>query len=105
MSEARDMLVATAERLFQDYCTPELLKASNKGPLSPNLWSAITLVRYGSLSPDDQHVLPLASGRGTSTGSTCLTPSRLQSQLEISANLSDRRARFFRRPRYSQSMT
>ncbi|HEX3181464.1 MAG TPA: acyl-CoA dehydrogenase family protein [Beijerinckiaceae bacterium] len=42
MSEARDMLVATAERLFQDYCTPELLKASNKGPLSPNLWSALS---------------------------------------------------------------
>ncbi|MBV9066274.1 MAG: acyl-CoA/acyl-ACP dehydrogenase [Methylobacteriaceae bacterium] len=42
MSEARDMLVATAERLFQDYCTPELLKASNKGPLSPKLWSALT---------------------------------------------------------------
>jgi acyl-CoA dehydrogenase len=41
MSEARDMLVATAERLFQDYCTPELLKASNKGPLSPNLWAAL----------------------------------------------------------------
>src|SRR5438270_2756698 len=42
MSEARDMLVAMAERLFQDYCTPELLKASNKGPLSPNLWSALS---------------------------------------------------------------
>jgi acyl-CoA dehydrogenase len=42
MSEARDMLVATAERLFQDYCTPELLKASNKGPLSPNLWAALS---------------------------------------------------------------
>src|SRR4051794_1539315 len=42
MSEARDMLVATAERLFQDYCTPEVLKASNKGPLSPNLWSALS---------------------------------------------------------------
>ena len=42
MSEARDMLVATAERVFQDYCTPELLKASNKGPLSPKLWSALT---------------------------------------------------------------
>jgi acyl-CoA dehydrogenase len=42
MSEARDMLVATAERLFQDYCTPELLKASNKGPLSPELWAALS---------------------------------------------------------------
>jgi acyl-CoA dehydrogenase len=41
MSEARTMLVATAGRLFQDYCTPELLKASNKGPLSPDLWSAL----------------------------------------------------------------
>ena len=42
MSEARDMLVATAERLFQDYCTPELLKASNKGQLSRELWSALS---------------------------------------------------------------
>jgi acyl-CoA dehydrogenase len=42
MSEARDMLVETAARLFQDYCTPELLKASNEGALSPTLWSALT---------------------------------------------------------------
>ncbi len=41
MTEARTMLVATAGRLFQDYCTPELLKASNKGPLSSKLWSAL----------------------------------------------------------------
>ena len=41
MSEARDMLVETAARLFQDYCTPDLLKASNKGPLSPDLWTAL----------------------------------------------------------------
>jgi acyl-CoA dehydrogenase len=41
MSEARGMLVETAARLFQDYCTPDLLKASNKGPLSPKLWSAL----------------------------------------------------------------
>jgi acyl-CoA dehydrogenase len=41
MSEARDMLVETAGRLFQDYCTPELLKASNEGALSPDLWSAL----------------------------------------------------------------
>jgi acyl-CoA dehydrogenase len=42
MSEARDMLIATAARLFQDYCTPELLKAGNGGALSPALWSALT---------------------------------------------------------------
>src|SRR5947209_19307644 len=42
MSEARDMLIATAARVFQDYCTPELLKASNEGALSPALWSALT---------------------------------------------------------------
>jgi acyl-CoA dehydrogenase len=42
MSEARDMLIATAARLFQDYCTPELLKVSNEGALSPTLWSALT---------------------------------------------------------------
>jgi acyl-CoA dehydrogenase len=42
MSEARDMLVETAGRLFQDYCTPELLKASNEGALSLNLWSALS---------------------------------------------------------------
>jgi acyl-CoA dehydrogenase len=41
MSDARDMLVETAARLFQDYCTPELLKASNEGAFSPNLWSAL----------------------------------------------------------------
>ncbi len=41
MSEARDMLVETAGRLFQDYCTPQLLKASNEGALSPKLWSAL----------------------------------------------------------------
>jgi acyl-CoA dehydrogenase len=41
MSEARDMLVETAGRLFRDYCTPELLKASNAGALSPQLWSAL----------------------------------------------------------------
>ena len=42
MNEARDMLVETAARLFQDYCTLELLKASNEGQLSPKLWSALT---------------------------------------------------------------
>jgi acyl-CoA dehydrogenase len=42
MSEARDMLVETAGRLFRDYCTPELLKASNEGALSQNLWSALS---------------------------------------------------------------
>jgi acyl-CoA dehydrogenase len=41
MTEARDMLVATAARLFEDYCTPELMKASNEGALSPKLWSAL----------------------------------------------------------------
>jgi acyl-CoA dehydrogenase len=41
MSEARDMLVETAARLFQDYCTPQLLNASNEGALSPKLWSAL----------------------------------------------------------------
>ncbi len=45
MTEARDMLVATAARLFEDYCTPELMKASNEGALSPKLWS--TLVEAG----------------------------------------------------------
>src|SRR5947209_12835647 len=42
MSEARDMLIATAARLLEDYCTPELLKASNEGALPPTLWSALT---------------------------------------------------------------
>jgi acyl-CoA dehydrogenase len=41
MSDARDMLVETAARLFRDYCTPELLKASNEGAFSPDLWSAL----------------------------------------------------------------
>jgi acyl-CoA dehydrogenase len=41
MSEARDMLVETAGRVCQDYCTPELLKGSNEGALSPILWSAL----------------------------------------------------------------
>jgi hypothetical protein len=34
MSDARDMLVETAARLFQDYCTPQLRNASNEGALS-----------------------------------------------------------------------
>jgi acyl-CoA dehydrogenase len=42
MNEARDMLVETARRLFQDYCAPELLKASNEGALSQNLWAALS---------------------------------------------------------------
>jgi acyl-CoA dehydrogenase len=41
MSETRDMLVDTAGHVFQDHCTPELLKASNDGRLSQTLWSAL----------------------------------------------------------------
>ncbi|GAC1328011.1 MAG: acyl-CoA dehydrogenase family protein [Beijerinckiaceae bacterium] len=41
MSETRDLLTTTAERLFHDYCTPELLRSSNEGALSPVLWSAL----------------------------------------------------------------
>ncbi|MBV8848745.1 MAG: acyl-CoA/acyl-ACP dehydrogenase [Methylobacteriaceae bacterium] len=40
MSEARDMLVETAARLFQDHCTPELLRDSNEG-VPPKFWSAL----------------------------------------------------------------
>jgi acyl-CoA dehydrogenase len=42
MSETRDMLVETAGRLFQDHCTPELLKASNEGALSQKFWSVLS---------------------------------------------------------------